>query len=58
MVAVMCVTIRVIEENLEARIIMAVIWAIIAVWWLVQAAKARPADSQVESRPDTNERSK
>lgn len=41
MVAVLCVTIRVVQENVEARIIMAAIWAIIAVWWLAQAAFAR-----------------
>jgi hypothetical protein len=41
MVAVLCVTIRVVQENIEARIIMAAIWAIIAMWWLVQAALSR-----------------
>lgn len=41
MVAVLCVTIRVVQENMEARIIMAAIWAIIAIWWLTQAARAR-----------------
>lgn len=46
MVAVLCMTIRVVQENLEARVLMAVIWGIIAVWWLVQAGLSRKsADS-------------
>ncbi|UCE25193.1 MAG: hypothetical protein JSU74_03870 [Candidatus Zixiibacteriota bacterium] len=48
LVAVMCVTIRVIEENLEARIIMAVIWVLVAVVWLVQAARSHPRGDQTD----------
>jgi hypothetical protein len=43
MVAVMCVTIQVITENIESRIIMASIWVIIAIAWFVQAARTRRA---------------
>jgi hypothetical protein len=48
MVAVLCVTIKVVQENLEARIIMAGIWAIIGIWWLVQSHLSRKR----ESHPD------
>jgi hypothetical protein len=41
MVAVSLVTIRVLQENIEARIIMASIWAVIGVWWFVQAGTAK-----------------
>lgn len=46
LVAVMCVTIRVIEQNIEARIIMAAIWVVVATWWLVQAVRSRPKEDQ------------
>jgi len=38
MVAVLCVTIKVIQENMEARIIMASIWIIIAIFWLIKSS--------------------
>ena len=41
MVAVLCVTIEVIAENMQARIIMASIWIIISIWWLIQAYLVR-----------------
>jgi len=41
MVAVLCVAIKVVQENLEARLIMAGIWAIIGIWWLVQSHLSR-----------------
>jgi hypothetical protein len=46
MIAVLCVTIRVVHENLEARIIMTGIWAIIATWWLIQSALSRRANKE------------
>jgi len=45
MVAVLCLTIRVVQENIEARMIMAVIWTIIAIWWLIQAKISRNRES-------------
>lgn len=53
MVALLCVTIEVVQENIEARIIMAAIWIIIAVWWLIQAHLSRKErDSKDNSRTD------
>ena len=45
MVAALCLTLRVAQENIEARIIMAVIWIAIAITWLVIAAKNKKSDS-------------
>lgn len=44
MVAALCVTIQVVQENLTARIIMAGIWILIALAWLAQAHSARKAN--------------
>lgn len=40
-VAVLCVTIQVLAENLTSRIIMASIWVAIAIAWMVQSVKSR-----------------
>jgi len=45
MVAALCVTVKVVQENIEARVIMASIWVLIAVWWLVQSALAKRKES-------------
>ena len=49
MVAVLCVTIEVIQENLEARIIMATIWIIIGVFWLIKSATIKKPGVESEA---------
>lgn len=44
MVAALCVTIQVVQENLTARVVMASIWILIALAWLVQARAIRKKD--------------
>ncbi|NIS15948.1 MAG: hypothetical protein GWN00_24270 [Aliifodinibius sp.] len=41
MVAVICITLKVLQENFEARLIMAIIWATIGIWWLIQSHISR-----------------
>jgi Na+/melibiose symporter-like transporter len=52
MVAVLCVTIKVVGENLEARLIMTGIWIIIALWWLYLAGKERRYDRTSNDRQE------
>jgi hypothetical protein len=49
MVGVLCVTIRVVQDNFEARLIMAFIWMIIAIWWFILSTKSRrKANNMIE----------
>jgi len=52
MVAALCVTLRVVQENIEARIIMAIIWTVIAIWWLVIAARTKKKADKIIKNGD------
>jgi MFS-type transporter involved in bile tolerance (Atg22 family) len=48
-VAVLCVTIHVLTENLASRIIMAAIWVLIAIAWMVQAIRSRRMKEEADT---------